>query len=80
MANVLKAILGIAVAAVSITSPALAAHKSKLSSAHQNGYVTQTGQRSGAGAFASVPLFNNPDTGRPYPAGDRTTPFSGGGS
>jgi len=55
MANVSKLILGTAIAAVSIASPALAAHKSKPISAHQNGYVTQSSQGSGARAFASVP-------------------------
>jgi hypothetical protein len=55
MANVSKVILGAAIAAVSIASPALAAHKGKSTSAHQNGYVTQSGQGSGVRAFASVP-------------------------
>jgi hypothetical protein len=49
MANVSKLILGATIAAVSIASPALAAHKGK------NGYVTQSSQRSGVRAFASVP-------------------------
>jgi hypothetical protein len=77
MANVSKVILAAVIAAVSIASPALAAHKSKPT--HQNGYVAQSRQGSGVRAFASVPRLTNPDTGRPYPAGDRTTPFSGGG-
>jgi hypothetical protein len=56
MANVLKVvILGAAIAAVSIASPALAAYKGKRISAHQNGYVTQSNQGSGVRAFASVP-------------------------
>jgi hypothetical protein len=55
MANVSKVILGTAIAAVSIASPALAAHKGKPISAHQNGYVTQSSQGSGVRAFASVP-------------------------
>jgi hypothetical protein len=55
MANVSKVILGAAIAVVSIASPALAAHKGKPISAHQNGYVTQSSQRSGVRAFASVP-------------------------
>jgi hypothetical protein len=55
MANVSKVILGAAIAAVSIASPALAAHKGKSISAHQNGYVTQNNQGSGVRAFASVP-------------------------
>jgi hypothetical protein len=55
MANVSKMILGAAIAAVSIASPAMAAHKGKPISAHQNGYVRQSGQGSGVRAFASVP-------------------------
>ncbi|MGA7230427.1 MAG: hypothetical protein WBG18_21475 [Xanthobacteraceae bacterium] len=55
MANVSKVILGAAIAAVSIASPALAAHKGKPISAQQNGYVTQNSQGSGVRAFASVP-------------------------
>jgi hypothetical protein len=54
MANVSKVILGAAIAAVSIASPALAAPKGKSTSAHQNGYVTQSSQGSGVRAFASV--------------------------
>ena len=45
----------LAIAAVSIASPALAAHKGKPISAQQNGYVTQSSQGSGVRAFASVP-------------------------
>jgi hypothetical protein len=48
MANVSKVMLGAAIAAVSIASPALAAHNGKPISAHQNGYVTQSSQGSGA--------------------------------
>jgi hypothetical protein len=55
MANLSKVILAAAVAAVSIASPALAAHKSKAISAHQNGYVAQSRQGSGVRAFASAP-------------------------
>jgi hypothetical protein len=55
MANLSKVILGATIAAISIASPALAAHKNKPSSAHQNGYVAQSGQRSGVRAFASTP-------------------------
>jgi hypothetical protein len=55
MANVSKLMLGAAIAAVSIASPALAAHKGKPISAHQNGYVAQSNQGNGARAFASVP-------------------------
>ena len=66
MANISKEIVGAAIAAVSIASPALAAHKSKPSSAHQNGYVTQSGQRSGVSAFASVSRSVDDPAGRPY--------------
>ena len=55
MATASKLMLGAVIAAVSIASPALAAHKSKPISAHQNGYVTQSNQGSGVRAFASVP-------------------------
>jgi hypothetical protein len=53
MANVSMVVL--AIVAVSIASPALAAHKGKPISAQQNGYVTQNSQGSGVRAFASVP-------------------------
>jgi hypothetical protein len=52
VANVSKVFLGAAIAAASIASPALAAHKGRQISAHHNGYVTQG---SGVRAFASVP-------------------------
>jgi hypothetical protein len=55
MANVSKMILCAAIAAVSIASPALAAHKGKPISSHQNGYVKQSNQGRGVRAFASVP-------------------------
>jgi hypothetical protein len=73
MANVSKVILGAAIAAVSIASPALAAHKAK--AIHQNGYVTQSSQGSGVRAFASVPID---PAGRPYPAVDRNVPLFDG--
>ena len=53
VANVSVVVL--AIAAVGIASPALAAHKGKPISAQQNGYVTQNSQGSGVRAFASVP-------------------------
>ena len=80
MTNVSKVIFGAAIAAASIATPALAAHKGKPISAHQSRYIARSSQGSGVRAFASVPRFNNPDTGRPYQADDRTTPFSGGGN
>jgi hypothetical protein len=45
MATASKLMLGAVIAAVSIASPALAAHKSKPISAHQNGYLTQSSYR-----------------------------------
>ena len=48
MTNVSKVIPGAAIAAVSIATPALAAHKGKPISAHQNGYVTRSSQGSDA--------------------------------
>jgi hypothetical protein len=75
MAIISKVMLGAAIAAVSIASPALAAHKSKPSSAHQNGYVTQSSYRSGSHAFASVPVD---PAGRSYPAVDRNVPLFDG--
>jgi hypothetical protein len=55
MTNVSKVILSAAIAAVSIATPALAAHKGKPISAHQNGYVARSNLGSGVRAFASVP-------------------------
>lgn len=66
-----KLMLGAVIAAVSIASRALAAHKSKPISAHQNGYLT----RSGSHAFASVPVDA---AGRPYSAVDRNVPLFDG--
>jgi hypothetical protein len=48
MANVTKVILVAAIAAASIATPALAAHKGKPISAHQNGYVARGSLGSGA--------------------------------
>jgi hypothetical protein len=64
MANLSKVILAAAIAAVSIASPALAAHKSKTISAHQNGYVAQSRQESGVRAFASAPVQSVQEGGR----------------
>jgi len=55
MANVSRLIIGAAIAAVSVTTPALAAHKGKPVSAHQNGYVIRSSQGNGVRAFASAP-------------------------
>jgi hypothetical protein len=55
MAKVTRVVLGVAIAAVSVASPALAAHRGKPIYAHQNGYVTQSNLGSGVRAFASVP-------------------------
>jgi hypothetical protein len=55
MITVSKLILSAAVAAVSIATPALAAHKGKPTSAYHNEYVARSSQGSGVRAFASVP-------------------------
>src|SRR5262249_22783898 len=55
MANVSKLIFGAAIAAASIVSPALAAHKGKQISAHRNGYVTRSSQRSDVHNSAPTP-------------------------
>jgi hypothetical protein len=89
MANVSKLILGAAIAAASIASPALAAHKGKPISAHHNGahhngYVTRSSQ--GSGVYNFVPArglspscpglpYCDPATGISYPGGE-----PGGGS
>ena len=79
MANVSKLIFGSAIAAASIVSPALAAHKGKQISAHQNGYVTRNSQRSGVsilvpsrGPTPSCPglPYCDPETGISYPRGE----------
>ena len=53
MANVSKLIFGAAIAAASIASPALAAHRSKPTSAYQNGYVARS---QGRGVYNFVPV------------------------
>jgi len=54
MANACKLIFGAAIVAVSIATPALAAHEGKPISAHQNGYVTRSSQ--GRGVYNFVPI------------------------
>jgi hypothetical protein len=70
MANVSKVILGAAIAAVSIASPALAAHKGKSTSAHQNGYVTQSSQGKAVkeAVFVLLPQYRVPSTIQRSPA------------
>ena len=53
MANIAKLIFGVAIAAASMASPALAAHRGKPISAYQNGYVTRGSQ--GRGVYNFVP-------------------------
>jgi hypothetical protein len=65
MANVSKLIFGAAIAAASIATPALAAHKGKPISARQNGYVTRSSQGSGIYDFAPVPPVYDPGA-KPY--------------
>jgi hypothetical protein len=65
MANVSKLIFGAAIAAVSVATPALAAHKGKQVSAHQNGYVAQSSQGGGAYNFVAAPSSVR-DPSRPY--------------
>ena len=54
MANACKLIFGAAIAAVSIATPALAAHGGKPISAHHYGYVTRSSQ--GRGVHNFVPI------------------------
>jgi hypothetical protein len=65
MTNVSVLILGAAIAAASTATPALAAHKGKPISAHQNGYVARSSQGSGAYNFDSPPSVYDPGA-RPY--------------
>ena len=74
MANVSKVILAAAIAAASIASPALAAHKSKPVSAHHNEYVTRSGQESGVYDFAP-----SPSPGRLVQEARRGSLWEGGG-
>src|SRR5215510_66528 len=75
MANVSKLFFGAAIAAASIVSPALAAHKGKQISAHRNGYVTRSSQRSDVHNSAPTPScprlpYCDPATGISYPRGE----------
>jgi hypothetical protein len=64
MANVSKLIFGAAIAAVTIATPALAAHKGKPISAHHIGYVTRSSQ--GSGLYNFVPVLSPSCPGLPY--------------
>jgi hypothetical protein len=73
MANVSKLIFRAAIAAVSIASPALAAHKSKPISTRQNVYVPRSSQ--GSGACVPTPSCPglpscDPCSGISYPRGE----------
>jgi hypothetical protein len=76
MSSVSKLIFGAAIAAVSIASPALAAHKGEPISAHHNGYVTRSTQGRGLYNFfvpsPSCPglPYCDPNTGISYPNGE----------
>jgi hypothetical protein len=80
MANVSKLILGAAVAAVSIGSPALAQYASQSDpsiSVHHSKHLRISSHQSGSRAFASVPPVYDPG-GRQYPAVDRQVPLFDG--
>jgi hypothetical protein len=70
MANVSKLIFGAAIAAASIATPALAAHKGKPISTYHNGYVTRSSQGGGVYDFVSPPTdrrsWVGDPAGRPY--------------
>ena len=76
MANVTKLIFGAAIAAASIATSALAAHKGKPISAHHIGYVTRSSQ--GRGVYNFVPAsascpglpYCDPASGISYPRGE----------
>jgi hypothetical protein len=75
MPNAAKLIFSAAIVAVSIATPALAAHKAKPISPNQNGYVTRSNQRSGTYNFAPTPScpglpYCDPSTGISYPRGE----------
>jgi hypothetical protein len=75
MSSVSKLIFGAAIAAVSIASPALAAHKEGPISAHHNGYVTRSTQGRGLYNFVPTPScpglpYCDPNTGISYPNGE----------
>jgi len=68
MATVSKLILGAAIAAVSIASPALAQSASQSDppiSAHHSKYLKKSSQRNGSDAFASEPRGADPGA-KPY--------------
>jgi hypothetical protein len=74
MVNVSKLILAAAIAAASIATPALAAHKGEQISAHHNGYVTRS---QGSRIYNFVPdsscpglPYCDPSTGISYPGGE----------
>jgi len=64
MSTIFKIILGTAIAAVSIASPALARHaseKGQLASVRHSGHVKATSHRGALRAFASIPrTFDDP--------------------
>jgi hypothetical protein len=74
MANVSKLIFGAVIAAASIATPALAAHKAKPISVHRNGFMIRNSQ--GRSVYNFVPAFTSPPrdprswvgdpAGRPY--------------
>jgi hypothetical protein len=72
MAKVSKLIFGAAIAAVSIATPALAAHRGSTAYAHHNGYVTRSSPGSGLYNFVPESPPANPRSwvgdpaGRPY--------------
>ena len=76
MTNVSKVILGAAIAAASIATPTLAAHKTTPISAHHSGYVTRSSQ--GRGLYNFVPgtsscpglPYCDPNSGISYPGGE----------
>ena len=70
MANISKLIFGAAIAAASIAAPALAAHKGKLISGHQNGYVTRSSQTSVSTASCPGLPYCDPASGISYPGGE----------
>ena len=78
MANVSKLIFGVAIAAASIATPALAAHEGKPISAHHYGYVTRSSQ--GQGVYNFVPAAPSVyGSGRLVQEARRGDLFEGGG-
>jgi hypothetical protein len=73
MANVSKLIFAAAIAVASISTPALAAHKTPIF-AQRYGYVTRSSQGRGVYNFVPVPRSFDDSAGQPH-----DTPFSGGG-